>query len=82
MGLLIALVLALGIIGSILTSVFAYLGGREARENETRWRSLYGDDCYNNTFIMPFSIIYDLGYASYDKGKARAKRNKEKFNRK
>lgn len=82
MEVLVALILILGIIGSLITSGLAYGMGRDARENETRWRILYGDDCYNNTFIMPFSIVYDLGYASYDKGKARAKRNKEKFNRK
>ena len=82
MGILVILILILGFIGSLVTGVIVYVMGRDARENETRWRILYGDDCYDNTFIMPFSIVYDLGYASYDKGKTRAKRNKEKFNRK
>ena len=82
MEILVAFILVLGIMGSLITSGIAYSSGRYAREKETRWRILYGDDCYNNTYIMPFSIVYDLGYASYDKGKARSKRNKEKFNRK
>lgn len=82
MDLLVTLVLALGITGSLITGGIAYVMGKDAKENETRWRNLYGDDCYDNTFIIPFSIVYDLGYASYDRGKTRAKRNKEKFNRK
>lgn len=82
MELLVVFILTVGTIGSLITGVVAYIMGRDDRENETRWRILYGDDCYDNTFITPFSIIYDLGYASYDKGQARAKRNKEKFNRK
>lgn len=76
------LLLAISIMVSIFVTITAYITGSDHRERETRWPSLYSEDEYNNTYIVPFNYVYDAGYAAHDKRKQRAERNKEHFKNK
>ena len=78
-GLFLAFII-LGAIGLLVTIVLVFIIGF-SNGSDKQYKSLYPDGNYSNGWIFPLSLVYDLGYSAYEKGKDRQEINKKRFNR-
>ena len=72
--------LIMGLIGSLVSTVIAFTMG-VLNGSDKQYKHLYPDGNYNNGWIFPLSLVYDLGYSAYESSKDRQEINKKRFNR-
>lgn len=72
---LVYLIVTLGLVVSLAASIVSYSLGSIDRGSERRKPGEY----YDNKWITPFNLMYDLGYSRQDKAKDRSAENKKRF---
>lgn len=78
-GLFLAFII-IGVLGLLITIAVAFFTG-VMNGSDKQYKYLYPDGNYSNGWIFPLSLVYDLGYSTYESSKDRREINKKRFNR-